>query len=126
MSDIEELKPDAAGFAYVLRWMDFLHGEKSGADASFVLEWRDFTRQAADALSALQRENAELRQKLEEARKDAENFRWIAEAPAGTVRMDGRWRQDLIGFVVPSYVHWGEFPDKGRVTLAEAIDAARQ
>lgn len=49
--------------------------EMEGCTASVVA----LEREAADALSALQAENAAVRQELEEARKNADRYRWLRQ-----------------------------------------------
>lgn len=48
-----ELKPDAQGFRYVLMWINHLLEHKDDADASYLIEWRDFIQSAQAQIAAL-------------------------------------------------------------------------
>ena len=66
---MNELKPDASGFRYILMWMDSILKDKHLPDRSFVMEWRDFTKESLDHIETLERDKAELERQLRVAQE---------------------------------------------------------
>lgn len=94
-----ELKPDDIGFAYVLRWMDYLLKHEHDADQSYIVEWRQFVLDCQSALSTHsekepsdKRSGARLNDLIERLREHSEAF-----AEPRVMEMWDAWRRMIAG-----------------------------